>query len=54
MEASNDFAALMEGRLTSFHSKDEIAGHLPTIQQLWGELAAAREAENNAKWILRN
>ncbi|XP_013665269.1 uncharacterized protein LOC106369694 [Brassica napus] len=34
MEASNDYAALMVGRLTSFPSKDEIAGHLLTIQQL--------------------
>jgi len=45
MEASNDYAALMEGRLANFPSKEEIAGHLLTIQQLRGELDAAREAE---------
>ncbi|KAF3519593.1 hypothetical protein DY000_02060377 [Brassica cretica] len=45
MEASNDYAALMEGRLENFPSKEEIAGHLLTIQQLRGELDAAREAE---------
>ncbi|KAF2551601.1 hypothetical protein F2Q68_00035931 [Brassica cretica] len=45
MEASNDYAALMEGRLANFTSKEEIAGHLLTIQQLRGELDAAREAE---------
>ncbi|KAG2265378.1 hypothetical protein Bca52824_072457 [Brassica carinata] len=45
MEASNDYAALMEGRLENFPSKEEIAGHLLTIQQLRGELGAAREAE---------
>ncbi|KAF3539820.1 hypothetical protein F2Q69_00022333 [Brassica cretica] len=45
MEASNDYAALMEGRLANFPSKEEIVGHLLTIQQLRGELDAAREAE---------
>ena len=45
MEASNDYAALMEGRLANFPSKEEIAGHLLTIQQLRGELDTAREAE---------
>ncbi|KAF3583268.1 hypothetical protein F2Q69_00028393 [Brassica cretica] len=45
MEASKDYAALMEGRLANFPSKEEIAGHLLTIQQLQGELDAAREAE---------
>ncbi|KAF3591442.1 hypothetical protein DY000_02023633 [Brassica cretica] len=45
MEASNDYDALMEGRLENFPSKEEIAGHLLTIQQLRGELGAAREAE---------
>ncbi|XP_048620156.1 uncharacterized protein LOC125590583 [Brassica napus] len=34
MEASNEYAALMEGRLANFPCKEEIAGHLPTIQQL--------------------
>ncbi|KAF2572418.1 hypothetical protein F2Q70_00003167 [Brassica cretica] len=38
MEASNEYAALMEGRLANFASKEEIAGHLHTIQQLRGEL----------------
>ncbi|KAF2553773.1 hypothetical protein F2Q68_00035311 [Brassica cretica] len=45
MEASNDYAALMEGRLANFPSKEEIAGHLLTIQQLRGELDTAREVE---------
>ncbi|KAF3488201.1 hypothetical protein F2Q69_00054538 [Brassica cretica] len=45
MEASNDYAALMEGRLENFPSKEEIAGHLLTIQQLRGELGAARESD---------
>ncbi|KAF3504539.1 hypothetical protein F2Q69_00044776 [Brassica cretica] len=45
MKASNDYAALMEGRLTNFPSKEEIAGHLLTIQQLRGELDTVREAE---------
>ncbi|KAH0898110.1 hypothetical protein HID58_047678 [Brassica napus] len=45
MDASNDYAALMEGRLANFPSKEEIAGHLLTIQQLRGELDTAREVE---------
>ncbi|KAH0879717.1 hypothetical protein HID58_067111 [Brassica napus] len=45
MEASNDYAALMEGRLANFPSKEEIAGHLLMIQQLRGELDTARETE---------
>ena len=45
MEASNEYAALMEGRLANFPSKEEIAGHFLTIQQLRGELEVAREAE---------
>ena len=45
MEASNDYSDLMEGRLENVPSKEEIAGHLLTIQQLRGELGAAREAE---------
>ncbi|KAF2563853.1 hypothetical protein F2Q70_00017969 [Brassica cretica] len=45
MEASNDYVALMEGRLTNFPSKEETAGHLLTIQQLRGELGSDREAE---------
>ncbi|KAF3513823.1 hypothetical protein F2Q69_00005377 [Brassica cretica] len=49
MEASNDYAALMEGRFANFPSKEEIAGHLLTIQQLRGELDAAREAERQRK-----
>ena len=35
----------MEGRLANFASKEEIAGHLLTIQQLRGELEVAREVE---------
>ncbi|KAF3541155.1 hypothetical protein F2Q69_00020968 [Brassica cretica] len=49
MEASNDYAALMEGRLTNFPSKEEIAGNLLTIQQLRGELDTAREAERQSE-----
>ncbi|KAF2598330.1 hypothetical protein F2Q68_00010203 [Brassica cretica] len=49
MEASNDYAALMEGRFANFPSKEEIGGHLLTIQQLRGELDAAREAERQRK-----
>ncbi|KAH0880027.1 hypothetical protein HID58_067421 [Brassica napus] len=45
MEASCKYAALMEGRLADFPSKEEIAGHLFTIQQLRGELDASREVE---------
>ncbi|KAH0859114.1 hypothetical protein HID58_087375 [Brassica napus] len=45
VEASNYYAALMEGRLANFPSKEEIAGHLLTIQQLRGELDTAWEAE---------
>ncbi|XP_048619866.1 uncharacterized protein LOC106354951 [Brassica napus] len=45
MEASNEYANLMEGRLANFPSKEEIAGHLLTIQQLRGELEVAREAD---------
>ncbi|KAF3526939.1 hypothetical protein F2Q69_00049194 [Brassica cretica] len=49
MEASNEYAALMEGRLANFASKEEIAGHLLLIQQLRGELQVAREVERQHK-----
>ncbi|KAL0649618.1 hypothetical protein Bca4012_092309 [Brassica carinata] len=49
MEASNQYAALMEGRLANFASKEEIAGHLLTIQQLRGELEVAWEVERQRK-----
>ncbi|XP_048615736.1 uncharacterized protein LOC125588441 [Brassica napus] len=49
MEASNEYAALMEGRLANFASKEEIAGHLLTIQQLRGELEVAREVERQCE-----
>ncbi|XP_048599731.1 uncharacterized protein LOC125579878 [Brassica napus] len=42
MEASNVYAALMETRLADFPSREEIGGHLLTIQQLQGKLEAAR------------
>ncbi|KAG2270347.1 hypothetical protein Bca52824_064902 [Brassica carinata] len=45
MEASNEYAALMEVLLANFPSKEEIAVHLLTIQQLRGELEVAREVE---------
>ncbi|KAF3532212.1 hypothetical protein DY000_02040686 [Brassica cretica] len=41
-EASNVYAALMETRLADFPSREEIGGHLLTIQQLQGKLEAAR------------
>ncbi|XP_048604758.1 uncharacterized protein LOC125582223 [Brassica napus] len=43
MEASNEYAALMEKRLADFPSKEEAGGHLLTIQQLRGELETVRE-----------
>ncbi|KAH0862438.1 hypothetical protein HID58_079649 [Brassica napus] len=49
MEVSNQYAALMEGRLANFASKEEIAGHLLTIQQLRGELEVAREVDMQRK-----
>ncbi|KAF3608670.1 hypothetical protein DY000_02048801 [Brassica cretica] len=45
MEASNEYVALMEKQLADFPSKEVIGGHLLTIQQLWGELEAARVKE---------
>ncbi|KAF3599499.1 hypothetical protein F2Q69_00036979 [Brassica cretica] len=36
MEASNEYAALMEKRLADFLSKEEAGSHLLTIQQLRG------------------
>lgn len=45
MEASNEYAALMEKQLADFPSKEVIGGHLLTIQQLRGELEAARVKE---------
>ncbi|KAG2278124.1 hypothetical protein Bca52824_060679 [Brassica carinata] len=40
MEGSNEYTALMEKRLADFPSKEEVGGHLLTIQQLRGELEA--------------
>ncbi|WZZ64492.1 hypothetical protein YC2023_075862 [Brassica napus] len=45
MEASNEYADLMERRLADFPSKEEVGGHLLTIQQLRGELEAVRVTE---------
>ena len=45
MEASNDYAALMEKRLADFPSKEEVGSHLLSIQQLQGELEAVRVTE---------
>ncbi|KAF3527275.1 hypothetical protein DY000_02037505 [Brassica cretica] len=47
MEASNEYAALMEKRLADFPSKEEVGGHLLTIQQLRGELEAVRVTEKH-------
>lgn len=41
MEASNDYAVLMEKRLAAFPDKEEVANHLLTIQKLRVELEAA-------------
>lgn len=45
MEAGNEYAALMEARLADFLIREEIGGHLLTIQQLRIELEAARVKE---------
>ena len=45
MEASNEYTALMEKRLADFPSKEEVGGHLLTIQQLRGELETIRVIE---------
>ncbi|KAF2547433.1 hypothetical protein F2Q70_00021155 [Brassica cretica] len=45
MEASNEYAALMERRLADFLSKEEVGSHLLMIQQLRGELEAVRVTE---------
>ncbi|KAF3501468.1 hypothetical protein F2Q69_00040355 [Brassica cretica] len=45
MEASNEYAALMERRLADFPSKKEVGSHLLTIQQLRGELEAVQVTE---------
>ncbi|KAF2534827.1 hypothetical protein F2Q70_00029768 [Brassica cretica] len=45
MEASNEYAALMERRLADFPSKEEVGSHLLTIQQLRGVLEAVRVTE---------
>ncbi|KAG2266897.1 hypothetical protein Bca4012_075625 [Brassica carinata] len=46
MEASNEYAALMEGRLANFPSKEEIAGHLLTIQQLREKVAIQSDLDS--------
>ena len=46
MEATNEYAALMEKRLADFPSKEEVGGHLLTIQQLRGELETIRVTEH--------
>ncbi|KAF3572646.1 hypothetical protein F2Q69_00059576 [Brassica cretica] len=45
MEASNEYAALMERRLADLPSKEVVGGHLHTIQQLRGELETVRVTE---------
>ncbi|XP_048613261.1 uncharacterized protein LOC125587140 [Brassica napus] len=45
MEASNEYAALMERRLADFLSKEEVGSHLLMIQQFRGELEAVRVTE---------
>ncbi|CAN7057308.1 hypothetical protein IGI04_014555 [Brassica rapa subsp. trilocularis] len=48
MEASNEYAALMEKRLVDFPSREEVGGHLLTIQQLRGELEAIRVTDKQS------
>ena len=45
MEASNEYTTFMERRLADFPRKEEVEGHLLTIQQLRGELEAVRVTE---------
>ncbi|KAF3566457.1 hypothetical protein DY000_02015944 [Brassica cretica] len=45
MEASNEYAALVEKHLADFSSKVEVGSHLLTIQQLRGELETVRVTE---------
>ncbi|KAF2584561.1 hypothetical protein F2Q70_00036475 [Brassica cretica] len=45
MEASNEYATLMEKQLADFLSKEEVGSHLLTIHQLQGELEAVRVTE---------
>ncbi|KAF2616759.1 hypothetical protein F2Q68_00039914 [Brassica cretica] len=45
MEASNEYATLMERRLADFPRKEEVEGNLLTIQKLQGELEAVRVTE---------
>ncbi|KAF3534257.1 hypothetical protein DY000_02040044 [Brassica cretica] len=45
MEASNEYTTFMERRLADFPRKEEVEGHLLTIQQLRGELEAIRVTE---------
>ena len=45
MEASNEYATLMEKQLADFPSKEQVGSHLLTIQQLRGELEAVRVME---------
>ncbi|XP_018459168.1 meiosis-specific protein ASY2-like [Raphanus sativus] len=45
MEASNEYAALMEERLANFPSQEEVAGHLNLIQKLRSKLSASHASE---------
>ncbi|KAG2256078.1 hypothetical protein Bca52824_075372 [Brassica carinata] len=47
MEASNEYAALMERRLADLPSKEVVGGHLHTIQQLRGELETKVSVQND-------
>ncbi|KAL0885859.1 hypothetical protein Bca101_009842 [Brassica carinata] len=42
MEASNEYAALMEACISAFPDKEDIAGHMLTIQRLRADLEAAQ------------
>ncbi|XP_018453742.1 meiosis-specific protein ASY2-like [Raphanus sativus] len=45
MEASNEYAALMEERLANFPSREEVEGHLTLIQQSRSKLSASQASE---------
>ncbi|KAJ4906334.1 Uncharacterized protein Rs2_09992 [Raphanus sativus] len=45
MEASNEYAALMEERLANFPSREELEGQLTLIQQLRSNLSVSQASE---------
>ncbi|KAJ4901845.1 Uncharacterized protein Rs2_15796 [Raphanus sativus] len=47
MEASNEYAALMEARLANFQSREELEGQFLIIQQLQSKLSASQANEQH-------